>query len=284
MRLALFATALAALAASAASAVPVVTVRSNGNSLQDPSFVTHSGPNFSGTVDLGAGTLVLHSDSLGFANTRSDASLATLVFTNNTGNSIILPAGAVSLHISGSYALDPCSGCGVTNNNATVVVGGGQLLVRVHHGLTFLDHNAIAQHGLSRLWDASGGVASETNSFTPFSVGGASVVVTSATFGELVVDLATGPIVLDPGDRMSVLIAGIVANSNGGVATFTTMAASLSLTLPAGVTLTDDAGVPLAWITVPEPSAALLLGVVGALGLARIGVRRGVVRTDDTPL
>jgi hypothetical protein len=60
--------------------------------------------------------------------------------------------------------------------------------------------------------------------------------------------------------------------------------------------LRDDAGVPLAWITVPEPSAALLLGILVALGLARWERRAGaahpnassedgsVIRTDDIRL
>jgi len=266
--------------ASSSAAAPIVLVHSNQSStVQGSTFATNSGPNFSGTVDVGAGSFSVHSNSTGFVTSLTDVGMTTLVLTNTTGSSITLAAGSLIAHVEGSYALDPCAGCGITNNNRTVVRGNASLTVRVQNpGQFAVDHTAIGQHELSRFWNASGGVTSETNSFTPTGSGGGSVVVTSATFDELILNLVMPSIVLDPGGMLTLQSVSFGADSSGGIATFSSMTAKLALSLPAGVTLTNDSGVPLAWITVPEPSAALLLGAAGALGLARSRHQRAVGR------
>ena len=267
--------ALLALSAPSGASATVVYVGAGGSIVaQDPLFATATGAGTSGSADIVAGAFAARADSAGFTTHFSEAGLLfNLVLTNNTGSTITLSPGALSAHVVGSFLLDQCAGCGITNNNRSVVRGQGSLSTRVANpGRIALDSLALGTYELSRFWNGTGGVTSESSVFTPLSQGGGSVLPTSATFTELIFDLMSPSIVLDPNGTLSLQFQ-VTADSIGGNATFSSLSGQLALSLPTGVTLTNDTGVPLDWITVPEPSVALLLGA-GLLALVALGRSR----------
>ncbi len=76
---------------------------------------------------------------------------------------------------------------------------------------------------------------------------GATVEVSSATPSGMNVDLVMPEIVLGPGVVLFLSLQ-LLTSAQNATSDFTTMPATLSLTLPEGVTLDNDAAVPLTWV------------------------------------
>jgi hypothetical protein len=229
----------------------------------DPALATFTDATHDASADLAAGAF------LAFATAPSQGTFTTtaaglqnqLIFTNNNPFPITRSAGSLSAHISGAYSVvNPAFAVG------TQVDSLARLTVQTT-GATGGTFTAEHHHALRR----NGNPASDQNIVTPLSTNGASVVVTQATFTDLDVDLLMPTLTLAPGAAMRLSFQlDMTVNGLSESDFFSTGGAQLSLVLPAGVTLDNDFGT-LNWVTVPEPSAALLLGAVGLLGLARAG-------------
>ena len=131
---------------------------------------------------------------------------------------------------------------------------------------------------------ATGSLVNDTNTFTKlFETNGASVVLTTASYSQLVMDMIMPELTLAPGATMQVdwnnspaVNTDQIQNLPGNFAEadFFTGANGMtfSLKLPAGVTLDSDSTVPLDWVTnVPVPAAVWLFGsgLIGLIGIAR---------------
>lgn len=138
-----------------------------------------------------------------------------------------------------------------------------------------------AQVGYSSAENWSGGaLSSSAFSITPTQLGGGLVNVTTGTVGALSVLLSMGTIILNTNQtmRLDLGLQPIAYSTGVGYSATTDMSstATIRMVLPAGVTLSNDAGVPLGWVTtVPEPATGLL--VAGGL-VCLAGTRRRAPR------
>jgi hypothetical protein len=111
--------------------------------------------------------------------------------------------------------------------------------------------------------------ALETFVMTPSAVGGATLAVNTADAGTIDVGFASGAFTLLPNSYLDVKVdLDIVASATGIGSTSivdASQTATLSLSLPAGVSL-DTGGAPWVWATpVPEPSPLVLFLTAGGL-------------------
>ena len=255
--------------AASAGAVQVFVQYDGGTVLSDPALVSTSGSDFDVSANLQTGEFKGRAEGQDVTDQNAYAgSLIDLVFTNNTGNEIVIGAGDFVAHVQGDYTF------GMGPNQAIQVNNGFQ--VRINGGITYI---AGARHNV-----ATGSALTDTNTFTKlFETNGASVVLTAASYSQLVMDLVMPELTLAPGATMDVNWNNsptVNTDDTGGLlgsfAEFDFLTGANGMTfalkLPAGVTLDSDSTVPLDWVTnVPVPGAVWIFGsgLIGLIGLAR---------------
>ncbi len=122
---------------------------------------------------------------------------------------------------------------------------------------------------------SNGLLAGTSLSVEPIGANGGTASISAATRSTLVATLWMPVILLDPGAsavvHFNLLPVAIANNAGFNATTDASHSARLRLFVPAGSSITTDAG-PLPWITVPEPSLVAMLGA-GALAIACLGSR-----------
>lgn len=238
--------------------------------IQDPLFATATQPGIFAEADLVAGSFkgyAFHDGSSAIASvaysgmefTLTNGGLAPFVF----GGAAFPFFADVTGSFSGTAGLADNGNFG-QNLTAFLQVdlpGGSDPFARV-----------VYQYGESFSRGASTGTFF---SVTPTELSGATTTILTATPSSLVATLDMPPITLAPGGSAVIRFTLLpVASATGGPGFTSTIdvanSAYLHMFLPADAIITTDTGVPLDWITVPEPSVlALLLLGVGALGIIR---------------
>ncbi len=204
----------------------------------DNSIATAAGPDYSATADLGAGTFAASAIAPD-SSAAVFAGLFQLRLINNTGGPVTIGAGALLAHFEGSYShvVRPSSSTATTVSAflSVSVQGAGLFTARGDHQVAFS-------------YDKDGNVTSSSNTFQKvYEQNGATVDVTSATPSGMNVDLVMPEIILGP-DVTLFLELQLLTSAQNATSDFTTMPATLTLTLPEGVTLDNDAAVPLTWV------------------------------------
>jgi len=205
----------------------------------DPALATQVGAE-SATADLGAGMFPATCTG-GASGANSYSGILSLTLFNNTGAAVTIAAGDLRVHVEGSYTLtvQPDSYSG------TIC----EAILDVQTDPTH--YVARGAHQLSRTYDSAGNVTNTANDFTEvFDPNGGSVSLSAATVGGLDMDLVVPSFVLDAGESVRVGFS-LVTAAFSATAQFTTTPATITLTLPAGVTLDSDASVPLNWVITP---------------------------------
>ena len=258
------------------SAASVYLQNNPGNLvLSDPSHIelpdgSHSTLPNKGISDLGTGTFQAYMDgtlSTGIASSMYSGILSPLIFTNTTASPITIADGNLSAHVEGTYTF------GVIPNGSTYAQVNANLQATITGGSS--PSVAAVQQTAAEAFDSSGNLVfpnTHVSTSTSDSGGGHSTILYSGLDG-FSADLQMPTLVLNPGATMQ-LYFGLTPAAPGktAIADFYTKGATLSLTLPAGVSLHSDATVPLTWVTtVPIPAAFWLFGsaLAGLIGVGR---------------
>lgn len=204
-------------------------------------------------------------------------------FTNSTISQMTIPAGTPAIGLfpplgltaevhADVFAAPPASlSTGGTNRTTNDVQA--TFSVKILDGVGVGTFLAQALYQESTEYNLDGTVKNFDASFRKLQeTNGASVVTSGGSGISVNMSFLMPTLVLDPGARMQVsfVLAG-TARDGSTVDAYNT--AQLSLVLPYGVTLDNDSGQPLAWVTnapaVPEPQTyALLLAGLGMVGVA----------------
>ncbi len=116
--------------------------------------------------------------------------------------------------------------------------------------------------------------ANDVNQVTPETSGGASFLVTAASFTSFVAEVWMPTFTLQPGETMIVAFqVDALAQRNSSANFFNPGGAQLFFDLPAGITLDTNATFPLSWVAVPEPGQLQML-VAGVAALVALATRR----------
>lgn len=209
----------------------------------DNSIATAAAPEHSATADLGAGTFAATAVAIG-PRSSSDAfaDLFQVKLINNSGAPVTIAAGALRAHFEGAY----------THAGPSV----GALVATATSVSLFLNASAPgspalqarADHQVSFTYASTGALIASSNNLRKVAeVRGARVDVASAPATGVNLDLVMPEIVLDPGATLFVSLA-LRTSAQNAMADFTTTPARLTLALPPGVTLDNDAVVPLTWV------------------------------------
>ena len=245
-----------------------VYVQYDGNTvLTDPALVSASGSDFDVSANLQSGEFKGRALGQGGASSQNaySGNLGFLNLTNNTGNQVVIGAGDFTARVQGDYSFGGGSYQAAQFNASLQVSIAGQPDYIASAAQTVAIGSALVDPG---------------STFTPrVQTNGASIVLTTASTSQLIMDLVMPELTLAPGDTMRVSwnsdlsVYTQATQGQGGnfvEADFFSGAngLTLGLALPAGVTLDSDATVPLDWITtVPVPGAIWLFGsALGFLG------------------
>ncbi|MCQ8106289.1 hypothetical protein NP590_19445 [Methylomonas sp. SURF-2] len=223
----------------------------------DPTFATRTGPGFFTEADLGSAYFKAKSESpdASFAY----AGLQNLTFTNPLGSApILLPAGALGVNITGQYSFGPPAPSGESTAGASII------------GVLSVNDGSVARvargdHTLGTHW-VNGAVFNPTNTTTPTTLNGGTVLFNTATLTNLDMTLLMPAMTIDPGETLELtfLLQTITGANGSGVKSLAdaSNSARIFLNLPAGVSLIDNAGTTLSWVKpVPLPGAFSLFGM-----------------------
>jgi hypothetical protein len=242
-----------------------------------PTFATLPGPGFFAEADLLNGLFKARSESpdASFAY----AGLQGFTFTNPLGNSpILLPAGALGVNITGLYTLDPPAIGGGSLDSA----GGANIIGVLSVNDGSVGRVARGDHTIGTRW-VNGAVLNTTNTTTPTTLNGGTVLFNKATLTDLDMTLLMPAMTIDPGETLEITFSlqTIQGANSAGVKSLAdaSNSAQLFFNLPAGVSLIDNAGGTLTWVKpVPLPGAFSLFGI--ALAGMAVRLRRATPRSD----
>ena len=249
-----------------------VYVQHQGEVTQGAILAFDTGPGFTLSADLLAGDFSIFADASPTVpvNNNFSGMFRPVEFTNDTGAAVTIAAGAIRASVHASFSHGPAQG-GAHNTNMRT---GGGLFVRVLGGAGQGDYSARFGYQVSVFYNLDGTVAFFTPEYLPNASNGASVLTgPGGGIGGANIHFAMPALLLDPGARLQLTfeISGDASDSSS-----TNVFNTLNFELPAGVTLNNDVGLPLAWVTnVPVPAAVWLFG-------AGITTLLGVVRTRKT--
>ncbi|MFO0738639.1 MAG: hypothetical protein U0270_22270 [Labilithrix sp.] len=215
-----------------------VYVQNNTGVTENPALATQSTGAYTASADLGAGTFASTATSTA-TSVASYAGILRLRFFNTSGAPVTIAAGDLRAHVEGTYThpVVPSSSTATTAIGVLGVnFGGDSYAARGDHQVTFG-------------YDAAGVVTTSTNNFKKaVETNGATVVAPMATTSSLSMDLVMPAITLPPSAVMSVSLL-LQTTAVRATCAFTTTPYTVTMKLPAGVTLDHDATVPLAWVT-----------------------------------
>jgi hypothetical protein len=222
------------------TAVPAARVYvASGATIYDPSVATMSGSTFTATADMGAGTFAVSVSPIN-ANATAQAGIFQVVLTNNTGAPVTIDRGALRAHFDGTYNHPPVPG----RSTATSV--SAHLSVAASGAGTF---TARGDHSVSFRYDPDGNLITSTNMLRKvYEANGARVHVSRAQPKRLKMDLVMPQFILGPRGKLYISLQLHVTAQNA-TANFSDESATIRLALPPGVTLDNDAAVPLTWVT-----------------------------------
>lgn len=280
LRILCLATLVSVASATTANAADVYVqwaVPAGSGVITDPAYATNTIAGAFTEADLGTGIFKGTAFSSGVAQVVSVSSaysgMSTLIFTN-TGASPATIGGAdpFDVTVDATFAHTASS----DGSWATQLIA--ILLVDVPGDPM---RQAEVAFSAAELW-ASGGVSSSAFDINSVEVGGGFVTVTTGTPSALKARLSMPAITLDPAETMTVHLSFqpvAITVDSGFTATTTMSTARIRMRLPAGVTLSNDATVPLDWVegplSVPTLGAEMLgLEVLALAAIALYALRR----------
>jgi hypothetical protein len=220
----------------ASEAARVYVTEPSAVTTYDSSIATASGAGYTATADMGAGTFAAKIKS---PKGSVFAGIFQLKLINNTGLPVTIGAGALRAHFDGTY-IHP-----VLPSQSTATTVSAQLGVSAAGAGIF---TARGDHQVTFRYDPDGKVLSKSNIFNKvYEQNGAKVKVAFAKPSGLIMDLVMPRIVLGAGATLFLNLQ-LHANTQKGTVDFAATPATVRLTLPPGVTLDNDAAVPLDWV------------------------------------
>lgn len=215
-----------------------VFVQSNDGVIRHPALATQSTAAYSAAANLTAGTFAATATSTTTA-VISYAGTLRLRFFNTSAAPVTIGPGNVRAHIEGTYThlVVPSGSAATTVTGSLNINLGGQT------------YAARGDHQVSLSYDASGAVTQSKNELRKaVESGGATVVPVTTSASALSMDLVMPALTMAPGDVMSFGVQ-LTTDAIRSTCAFTATPATITMKLPAGVTLDHDATVPLGWVT-----------------------------------
>jgi len=269
----IIAVSLAFILISTSAGAVTVYVQYDGSTVQTgPALVSASGADFDVSANLQSGEFKGRAQGQGSTdqNAYSGSIFGFLNFTNNTGSQVVIGAGDFTARVQGDYTF------GGGPNQSSVMDAFLQVKIAGEPDYVASARQIVAIGTL---------IGNPGSTFTPlFQTNGASVLLTTASTSQLIMDLVMPELTLAAGATMQVAWAstplvntdpaqGLPGNFAEADFFSGTNGLSLGLVLPAGVTLNNDSTVPLDWVTnaVPVPGAIWLFGsgLIGLMGLSK---------------
>ncbi len=256
-------------AVPADAATPSVYVRHEGVRAIDPVVIGFADANHSASSNLTTGSFrALATTPAAQVLSSTGAGIeVNLTFTNNNPFPFTIWEGSLGAHFAGSYSVVPPGPSIETGADSNI------FLAVLTTGPPATNYSVSLDHALR----ADGLPVNDVNQVTPETSGGASFLVTTASFTSFVADVWMPTFTLKPGESMIIAFQiDAFAQRNSTANFFNPGGAQLFFDLPAGIALDTNATTPLDWISVPEPSggATLVAGVVALMTLAK---RRNLV-------
>lgn len=277
----LFALALLSISIGAPPALAVsVFVQTADQSPSDPAFVEVSSPgDYDALADIGAGAFRARSISTpGSVDFAYAGTLSDLTLTNAGATAIVLPAGSLRVDIEAAYTRSVVSDSQLDSASHEVIVILGLRDAFVASGV--VRHNVIERGGTPNLIETTLGTDEINNN-------GITYEIASETASKLEASIVAPEVTLGPGQSLALGVTLQTTAFLQGATTSTTdafgpgLGVQLSLALPPGVTLSNDASVPLDWVTqsptVPtldDWAAQILIAALLAAGLFFLQGRR----------
>jgi hypothetical protein len=278
-----FTAVLAARAANAASVIVQWQTLSTGGVISDPLTATNTTAGSFTEANLPPGTLKVTAVAGGSAGVLDQVSsyafVDGLTFTNAGAGPICFggPAGACAPNA--NYPFDITLDASFSHSAGGPTGTWSQTFVATFsvsvNGASAHVAQVVMQAG--EVWSGGHLFSSAFDVTTAGTMNGGVATVLTGTPATLEAILSMPMITLNPGDTMVMgftIQASATASDPGFNATIdASSTAQARLVLPAGSSLTNDAAAPLQWVTVPEPSTALLLAA-SALAFAQLRRRR----------
>lgn len=252
-----------------------VFVQHQAQVTRNPLIASVSGPGFMASADAVAGEFKVYGiASNAIRNNGNRAGTERpYEFTNNPINGQITILPGTYAHVHADVFGSPPASLATGGNNSTTNDVQATLSVTILDGIGTRSFLAQALYQETTEYHPDGTLKDFDAYFRKFQeTNGATVLLSGGSGISLNMSFQMPAMVLDPGARMQVsfLLEG-TARDGSTVDAYNT--ARLSLVLPFGVTLENDSGQPLAWVSnapaVPEPQTyALLLGGLGMVGAA----------------
>jgi hypothetical protein len=219
--------------------------------LGDPASVSGAGLGTTGSVSLTPGTLSLSASvaaptlwAQAYAGVDKGPNGSDAGFTRlqlfNPGPVTVFPPG-LKLSFHGTYSF---GGGSNAQPNAHSYV-----LMAITVGSTIAQ--ASMDHIVYATYNAAGSLINTSSQLTPGSTGGASVVVLSATTSGISEDVVMPGFTWPVGAPLTLIVraACSVTSAHGSATADFSHTGTLTFSVPPGVTLTSNAGVPLNWVT-----------------------------------
>jgi hypothetical protein len=274
--------AAAVLASAPAWGVVVYVQHQQTVDDQNPLIAFASGPGYelSANILTGEFKAFAQASSTVPVNNNFSGTLRPLVMMNpSTAPAVTIPAGApvFPLGTSAGLAADvnadlfagPPFRLASGGSAVTTMRVGGRLFVRVVGGSGAGEYRAQGLHQTTVTYNRDGSVFDVETDFDKQETGGATVLLGPGGGTGVNMSFLLPELMLDPGARLELDFQLDVGAFDGSTVNALNTA-QLSLTLPAGVTLDNDTGQPLAWVSnapaIPEPQSLALM----ALGLGLV--------------
>ena len=255
---------LATIPSPAEAAAPSVYVRHEGAREVDPVAIGFADANHSASSNLATGSFrALATTPAAQAVSSTGAGIeANLTFTNNNPFPFTIWEGSLGANFAGSYSVVPPGPSIDTGADSNI------FLAVLTTGPPATNYSVSLDHALR----ANGIPANDVNQVSPETSGGASFLVTAASFTSFIAEVWMPTFTLQPGETMIVAFQiDAFAQRNSSANFFNPGGAQLFFDLPAGISLTTNATTPLDWVVVPEAGdpAMLVTGVAALLALAK---------------
>lgn len=271
------------LAASPAWAAEAF-VQHLGDVTRAPVIAVASGTGYSLSADLSIAEfkILANASPTVPANNNFSGTFRPWEFTNISGVTIVIPAGTPATPLLGPLGLlaevhadfigAPPAGLATGGSPNTNMRVSGNMFVRVLGGAGQGDFTAIGFYQETVIYNLDGTVRQFIPDYNETEGNGTSVTMAGGSGISVNMLFSMPELVLDPDARLQI---GFQLQGDASDGSTTDAYNTLSLTLPYGVTLANDVGQPLSWVTnapVPEPTSFALLAI--GLGIIAVYVRR----------